>query len=161
MPPQHSRAHAVDLTQVVREGIAVPAMPDDFVLHVFEFKENMQRCGKTASPALDSDTWLKGVHNVPPKPDPTQVRDRHSRAALRASLGGLQNITPVCISDGNIDNHFVVFVQKEWLAHRARNAAAGIKKYLVFVVHINVFDRLIKVRKHTHTTVLCSKYCAK
>ena len=41
--------------------------------------------------------------------------------------------------------------KKRGRSHRAMTAATGINQFLVFVVHIINFDRLIQVRTHTHT----------
>ena len=125
-------------------------MADDFMLQVFQFREFVQLFSTKATLAMDSDTWLKGLHNVPPNPDPTRFGNRPSKSALEVNLGGLQNTIPVCISTASLEDQFFQFVLQEWRAHRARNAASGVKKYLVFVDHFNMFDGIIKVA-HTRT----------
>ena len=156
------RATTVDLTMVVENGDVVPAMPDDFMLHIEKFKENMELFGKKAQLAKQSEAWRKGVNNVPLKPDPRKYEPGPVRTALEANIDGLQNTVPVCITGENIGSNqgFLDVVLREWREHQARNEASGVKKYLVLLADINIFDRLIKVLAHTlnHTTPLSPKH---
>ena len=147
MPPEHLRETTLELVVLVRDGVVVPAMPDDFMLHVDKFKANMVLFGSKAKLARHSEAWLKNVNNVPLKPKPSAYPAGTVRTALEANIDGLQNTIPVCITEENIGSNkgFLEVVRREWEQHKARCAASGVQKYLVLLADINIFDRLVKV----------------
>jgi hypothetical protein len=157
MPPAHLRETTVPLVVLVRDGVVVPAMPNDFMLQVDKFKANMALFGSKAQLARQSECRMKSVDNVPLKPKPCAYPPGPVKTALEANIDGLQNTIPVCITEENIGSNkgFLQVVRREWEQHQARCAATGVQKYLVLLADINIFDRLVKV-KCTHSTLLLS-----
>lgn len=155
MPPEHLRETTVQLVVLVRDGVVVPAMPNDFMLQVDKFKANMALFGSKAQLARQSESYVRNVNNVPLKPKPCAYPAGPVRTALEANIDGLQNTIPVCITEENIGSNkgFLEVVRREWQQHQARCAATGVQKYLVLLADINIFDRLLKV-KYTHSTLL-------